>query len=54
MFHVLLYGKNKDADQLHGYCTADLQIFYIYVKSRYSHDAASMLTELQHSYHNDL
>ena len=36
-----LYSKNKGADQLCGYRTADLRLcFCIYAKCRFSHDAA--------------
>ena len=38
-----LCSENKSADQLRGYCAADLHLCsHIYVKSRFSHDAAYM------------
>ena len=37
-----LCSKNRGADQLHGYGTADLLLCFAYAKSRFSHDAANM------------
>ena len=37
-------SENKGADQLHGYCEADLRLcFRIYAKSRFSYDEAHLL-----------
>ena len=39
-----LCSENKGADQLQGYCAADLCLcFRIYAKSRFSHDMAQMI-----------
>ena len=39
-----LCSKNKDADQLHGHCEADLRLcFHIYAKSLFSYDTALMI-----------
>ena len=38
-----LCSENKGADQLRGYCTADLCLrFRIYTKTRFSHDMAHL------------
>ena len=41
-----LCSESKDADQLCGYCAADLPPFIAYAKSRFSHDAAQLLSHL--------
>ena len=38
-------SENKDADQLYGYCTAELCLFFTYAKSRFSHDAAHIMID---------
>ena len=37
-----LCSENKGADQLCNYCAAGLQFVFVYVKSRFSHDAAHL------------
>ena len=38
-----LCSENKGADQLCGYCTADLRLCFCICKNRFSHDAAHMI-----------
>ena len=35
-----LCSENKGAEQLRGYCEADLRLFFAYAKSQFSHDTA--------------
>ena len=42
-----LWNENKGADQLHCYHMADLCFVSAYVKSRFSHDMAKMVRQLQ-------
>ena len=41
------YSKNKGADQLRGYHEPDLRLFFAYAKSRFSHNAAHMVPDLE-------
>ena len=50
-----LYSKNDDADQLHGYCAADLRLMYSHMrKSRFSYAKAHMKNDLLEINHPNL
>ena len=48
-----LCSKNKGADQLCGYCEADLRLCFAYAKSQFSHDEAHFIFPLIQD-HEDL
>ena len=43
--NILICSENKDADQLHGYPTADLCLCFHIYKNRFHHDVAQLILE---------
>ena len=43
--------ENKGADQLRGYCEADLRLCFEYAKSQFSHDVAQIIRINVHYLH---
>ena len=49
---IVLWGKNKGADQLHAQCAADMRLCIPYLqKSKFSHVAGQISAPVHEAYH---